>query len=152
MLATSKEDVERVLTEAEQIRRGVDPAATSASGASADPADGGAPGAGADGSSPSAPATPGTAELANLALILCDLPFVKIVGAGGQLQEPFRSEAHKAWMQVIDLYLPRLISESGPVGALLSIYAMHTAGLYLAWQIRAASPGSSASAAQESQP
>jgi hypothetical protein len=152
MKNSSEQDVETVLREAEQIRAGENPATVSADTASPIPASsaggGGEEGTVATGAAPS----PSFEQLADLACLLCDWPFVRSFGPSAQLAEPFRTEAKKAWLAVMEKYLPAVMGQGGPLGVLLTIYGMHGAGLYLAWQINAPVAASSAKEAQGNPP
>lgn len=150
MLATSKEDLEKVLQEAEQIKAGENPATVTAEDAGSGPAtSAGEP----EGTAvaPAAVPSPSLDQLAELACLLCDWPFVRGFGASAQLPEPFRSEARKAWAEVLEKYLPSVIAKAGPFGVLLSVYSMHGAGLYLACQINAPVSASSGKEAPANQ-
>lgn len=153
MLAKSKEEIESVLQEAERIRAGEDPGAATGKTAEAStaPASGGTQEGASGAHHPEAPSL-SFDHLATLLVLLCDWPFVRIAGQAAALPEPFRAEAHRAWVEVLERYAPLIMAKSGPFGALLSIYGMHGAGLYLSWQINAQSRASSANVVQESQP
>jgi hypothetical protein len=144
-------DVQTILHEAEQIRAGVDPATVSADTASPTPAS--SAGSGEEGAASSDVAPSQSFEqLADLACLLCDWPFVRAFGPSAQLAEPFRTEAQKAWLAVMEKYLPAVVGQTGPLGVLASIYLMHGAGLYLAWQIHAPVAGSSEKEVPANQP
>lgn len=144
-------DVETVLQEAEQIRAGKNPASVSADTAPAIPAS--SAGGGEEGAaSTDAVPSPSFEQMAELACILCDWPMVRAFGETGQLPEPFRTEARKAWLDVCEKYLPKVVGQAGPFGVLLSIYGMHSAGVILAWRMRASVAESSGKEAQASPP
>lgn len=152
MLARSKEEIDGVLAEAERIRAGEDPskAAGTTAEASTAPASGGTQEGASGAHHPEAP-SPSFDQLAALAVVLCDWPFIRFAGPQAALPEPFRQEAHRAWVQVLERYLPSLAAQTGPVGVLVSIYALHGAGLYLtSWPIAAQSRASSGNGAPES--
>jgi len=151
MLVKSPDEIEQVLREAEHIKAGENPATVTTETAEAGPATS----AGAqDGAAvtPAAAPSPSFDQLAGLAVMLCDWPFVRMFGAQGQLPDPFRIEAQKAWAEILEKYLPAAVAKTGPFGVLLSLYSMHGAGLYLQWQMSAVASESSENAAQGNQP
>lgn len=149
MLATSEEELATILREADRIRSGDNPATVTAERAGEGPANhAGEP----EGDAVPRTAAPSIHQLAELACLLCDWPCVRAFGATGQLVEPFRTEARKAWADVFTQYLPSIVAKAGPFGVLFSIYAMHAAGLYLAWQTTVPVSASSANEAPASQP
>ena len=148
MLATSKEEVEKVLLEAEQIKAGENPATVTAQESVASGPATGPDRQGETGAAPAPVPSPSMEQLAELACLLCDWPFVRAFGQTAQLSEPFRGQARQAWIEVLEKYLPAIIEKSGPFGVLFSIYSLHGAGLYLSCQINApAAPSSGSEAA-----
>jgi hypothetical protein len=150
MLVKTEDEIEKVLAEAESIKAGIDPAVATASV-------GEGPATHADGTegevvTPDASPSASFEQLAGLMCLLCDWPFVRMFGAQGQLPDPFRSEAQKAWAEIMETYLPAVVAKAGPFGVLLSLYSMHGAGLYLSCQMNASASASSAKEAPANQP
>jgi len=139
-----KQDTEKILNEAEQIKNTGRVSAAPEPDSPGSPADGAAsPGAG--GSSP-APAGLHGAELAALAVHLTDWLYVGTFGPGAAIQEPLRSQAHTAWAAVIERYLPQ-VAEWGPIGQLATVYGLHTLScLALAKEPAPTAPSSAPSA------
>ena len=150
MLASSKDDLEKILSEAEQIKAGVDPATATGETAEPSPATSGGGQEGAAGQ-PAAP-SPSFEQLAELACMLCDWPFVRAFGAVGQLPEPFRTEARNAWAAAAEKYLPKMLENAGPFTILASIYFTHGGALFLSWRMNAPAAPSSGKEAPANQP
>lgn len=136
-MSDTDKTIEQVLAEAERIRAGDKQAAPPEP-----PTSGGAASEGEGGSSPSPLSDFST--LANLCVVIGDVACTRFFGSVGQLQEPLRTEAVKAWAAVIAQYAP-LIGQAGPWGALLSVYGVHlvSCAMVTSWT-PAPSPESSA--------
>lgn len=151
MLVKSEDEIAKVLAEAEQIKAGENPATITSEASGSSPATS-ADAQGGAVETPAAAPSPSLDQIAELLCLLCDWPFVRAFGAVGQLPEPFRSEARKAWAQVLETYMPAIVAKAGPFAVLVSVYSMHGAGLYLACQINAPVSASSEKEAPVSQP
>lgn len=152
MLARSKDEIEQALREAEQIRAGADPATATTAEASPASASGHGTQGGADEAHHLSAPQPEFEILAEVALRMCDLPFTYFAGPGAALPEPIRTDARRAWVMVIEKYLPAAVAQSGPVGALAGIYLLHAAAILVIWQTRAPSSGSSGNGEAANQP
>ena len=151
MLIKSEDEIEKVLQEAEQIKAGENPATVTAEHVGEGPA---THADGTEGAAVTPAAVPSASfdQLAGLLCLLCDWPFVRMFGAVGQLPEPFRSEAHKAWAEIMETYMPAVVAKAGPFGVLVSLYSMHGAALYFLCQMNASASASSGKEAPANQP
>lgn len=154
MLIEKNGDLEQVLKEAEQIKAGQNPATVTQRNEYADTVPASSAGAQEDAEAAITAAAPSPSfeAIADLLCLLCDWPFVRAFGASAQLPEPFRSEARKAWGEVLEKYMPAVVAQAGPFGVLCSIYSIHGGGLYLQWRMTASVSPSSAKEAPANQP
>lgn len=147
VLLTSKADVDRTIAEAEAIRAGKTPE-TAAQEAGPQPPTGDGTDPAASGEVPPSSPAPSPADvepLATLCVVLTDMLFCRIFGPAGQMGEPLRTEAVKAWGTVLITYAP-MIQQAGPWGALAGVYVAHGIGCAVSWQTSASASGSSADA------